>query len=210
MKKIISSTIILLGAALLLGGCNEKQRLSEKMRGVWAGAPEPLTNTGAARASLVRVLNFTPTGENGEGTVVITGYINVDNTMPSTDSIITPLTISASGVVTVTGFYQVKDDDEAVLDLDTSSMTIDVDPDGVKLNYDVLDGTSESQVTKLKGAAAMLATQQVTHAARQVFSNMHLMEDIEVDKNLMSFESGHSDLTFRRQDSSEALNPQQQ
>lgn len=185
----------------MLNSCDSRQKLSEKLQGIWSGTPETLTDTGAAKASMVRMMEFTSTGTSGEGNVTLTAIITVDNTMPTNDSIVTPLTISATGTATITGVYQAKDDDDLMINLDASSLTVNVDPEAVQLNYAVLTGDSGSQTTKLKPAAAMLATQQIDRAARTVFFNLSEIEDIKADNNLLQCEIGHKDLTFRRQPS---------
>lgn len=189
-----------LGAmAVMFTSCDSKQKLSENMKGIWAGAPEQLADTGAAKATVVRTMEFTPTGEAGQGSVTLTAYVTVENTMPANDSIVTPLTITASGTATITGLYQAKDDDEMLLNLDGSSMTVNVDPEAVQLNYDILTGDSAPQLASLKPAAAVLASQQINHAARKVFFNLTEIDDIKIHNDIMDCELGHQDLTFRRQ-----------
>lgn len=198
MKKLTTALLALSGL-IMLNSCDSRQKLSEKLQGIWGGAPEMLTDTGAARASMVRMMEFSSTGTSGEGNITLTAIITVDNTMPTNDSIVVPLTISATGTATITGVYQAKDDDDLMINLDASSLTVNVDPDGVRLNYAVLDGESGSQAAKLKPAAAMLASQQIDRAARSVFFNLSEIEDIKIDKDLLQCEIGHKDLTFRRQ-----------
>lgn len=198
MKKSILP-VLAMGAALMLASCDSRQKLSEELQGVWAGTPEQLTNSGAARATMVRMMEFSSTGDAGEGNVTLTAYITVENTMPANDSIVTPLTISASGTATITGLYQAKDDDDLLLNLDASSLAVNVDPDGVELSYNILSGESGSHLATLKPAAAMLASQQIDHAARNVFFNLSEIEDIKVNNNMLKCEMGHKDLTFRRQ-----------
>lgn len=202
MNKFLFKSVIT-GSALLsifaISSCDSKQKLSEDLSGIWTGQEETLTNTGAARASMVRLLQFTPTGTEGEGDFTMTAYITVDNTMPATDEVVTPLTITASGTATITGVYQVKDDDELILNLDASSLAINVDPDAVELKYNVLTEQSGSEVETLKPAAAVLVNQQIEHAARSAFSNLTEIDDIKISNQLMKCELGHADLTFRRQ-----------
>lgn len=184
---------------LVLSSCDSRQKLSEELQGLWGGTPEQLTSTGAARATMVRMMEFTSTGDAGEGNVTLTAYISVENTMPANDSIVTPLTITASGTATITGVYQAKDDDDLLLNLDASSLSVSVDPEAVELNYDILTGESGSQLASLRPAAAILASQQIDHAARNVFFNLTEIEDIKVNNNMLECEMGHHDLTFHRQ-----------
>lgn len=202
MNKILFKGT-LTAAALLsifaISSCDSKQKLSENLSGVWTGQEEQLTNTEAARASMVRMLQFTPTGTQGEGDFTMTAYITVDNTMPANDSIVTPLSITASGTATITGVYQVKDDDELMINLDASSLAVNVDPEAVELKYNVLTQQSGSELETLKPAAAVLVNQQIERAARAAFSNITEIDDIHISGSMMKCEIGHSDLTFRRQ-----------
>lgn len=199
MKKMIMMSVALAAASLLFSSCDNKEKLSKALNGVWAGAPEQITDTGAAKASMIRSFEFTPTGNSGEGNVTMTVFITVENTMPASDSIVTPLTITATGSATLTGVYQATNDDEIKVNLDASLPTVDVDPDAVQLNYNVLTDASASNVTALKSGAEILVRQQVSHAAQKVFSDLTEIDDIKISRNLMSCEINHKDLTFRRQ-----------
>ncbi len=111
----------------------------------------------------------------------------------------TPLTITASGTAVITGVYNVKDDDEVNLNLDATSLSISVDPEAVKLSYDIIDGNSGSSLEALRPGALRLAQQQINRAAQEVFFNLDEIDDIRIDGDMMSCEIGHKDLNFRRQ-----------
>ncbi len=197
MKNYAILAIALMGAAAL-SGCDSKSKLAKEIQGEWTSAPELLVNTGATRASLVRVAEFDRAADAAEGTVKMTALITVENTIPANDSIVTPLTITASGTAAISGFYTVKDDDELKLNLDASTLSIAVDPEAVKLDYDIIDGRSGSSLEQLRPGALRLARQQINRAAQDVFFNLDEIDDIRIDNNLMSCEIGHKDLTFRR------------
>ena len=188
----------LLALALTMSSCDEKAQLAESIQGEWTGNPEKILDTGAANASMVRVLEFTKGATDTEGTVTMTAMITVENTMPFNDSIVTPLQISASGTATITGVYQAKDDDELLISLDVTSMSVSVDPDAVSLNYNVLTENSAASVDQLKPGASVLATQQINRAAQNAFSNITEIDDIHVKGNMMSCEINKRDLVFSK------------
>jgi hypothetical protein len=188
-----------LAAMLTFSSCDSKQKLSDNLRGTWATDPEAIHDTGAARTTITRLIEFTPSGSNGEGNLTMVAYITVENTVPFNDSIVTPLAITASGTATISGLYQVKDDDDMSLTLDSSSLSVNVDPDAVRLNYNILTENSSSEVVNLTGAAAMLASQQIGHIARNMFFHLTEIEDIKVNNNLMKCELGDVDFVFHRQ-----------
>lgn len=196
MKHTAILALALMGAAAITG-CDSKSKLAQEIQGEWSSTPELLVNTGAARASLVRVMEFNRTGDSTEGTVTMTALITVDNAIPANDSIVTPLTITASGTATITGVYTVRDDDEINVNLDATSLTIAVDPEAVKLSYDIIDGNSGSSLEALRPGAMRLAQQQINRAAQEVFINLDEIDDIRIDNNLMSCEIGHKDLNFK-------------
>ena len=201
MKKftsVICATAAVAGMLTLMTACDTKAKLAESVQGKWTGNPEKMLDTGAASASMVRTLEFTKGAADTEGSVTMTAMITVENTMQSNDSIVTPLQITASGVATITGVYQAKDDDELTISLDATSMNVNVDPDAVKLNYNIATATSAPLVEKLKPGAAILATQQINRAAQNAFSNITEIDDIKIEGSIMRCEINHTYLTFTK------------
>lgn len=200
MKNFILSLTAVCGMAVIMSSCDSRGKLSDSVQGIWAGTPQQIMDTGAAKATITRLMEFTKTDDAGAGNVTLTAYITVENAMAGNDSIVTPLTITASGTASITGAYQAKDDDDILLNLDASSLTVNVDPEAVQLNYDVLTTGSESQLVALKPAAMVLATQQITRAAQSAFFNLKEVEDIDIHGTFMTCELGHQDFTFSRQE----------
>ena len=201
MKKftsVICATAAVAGMLTLMTACDTKAKLAESVQVKWTGNPEKILDTRAATASNVRTLEFTKGAADTEGSVTMTAMITVENTMQSNDSIVTPLQITASGVATITGVYQAKDDDELTISLDATSMNVNVDPDAVKLNYNIATATSAPLVEKLKPGAAILATQQINRAAQNAFSNITEIDDIKIEGSIMRCEINHTDLTFTK------------
>ncbi len=202
VKNMKKSSLLVCAAAvcgLALTSCNSRAKLAQSIQGEWTSNPEKILDTGAAQATVVRILEFTRGATDTEGAVTMSALVTVENTMPFNDSIQTPLTISASGTATITGVYQAKDDDELMISLDATSLSTQVDPEGVVLNYNVVTEESGSAATKLKPAAVVLATQQINRAAQNLFTNIHEIEDIKVRGNLMQCEINHKDLVFSRE-----------
>lgn len=196
-NNILLAGVLALGA--LVCSCDSREKLSEELQGIWAGNPEQLADTGAARATMTRLMEFTKTGEPGSGNVTLTAYITVEYMMAQSDSVVAPLTITASGVASITGVYQAKDDDDVILNLDASSMSVQIDPDAVQLNYNALTGGSSSVPVNLQSGAQVLASQQITRAAQKAFFNLSEIEDIEFHNDYMTCEFGKTKLTFTRQ-----------
>ena len=188
-----------LAAVLTLSSCTGKEKLAREVKGTWSSAPEQIQNTGASQTTMVRVIDFAPAADSAEGTLTMTALITVDNVLPSSDKIDTPLTITASGAATVNGVYQAKDDDDIIINLDYSTLQVSIDPQAVQLNYNILTDNDTSALETLRPGAMQLATKQIEQCARIVFANINEIEDIRIHNDLMSCEMGHKDLSFRRQ-----------
>ncbi len=197
MKKFLIAIASLGICSAIVTSCDSKAKLSESVQGTWTSNPERVLDSGAATASMVRVMSFTSGNTQYEGTVTLTALITVDNSMQANDSLVSPITITASGTATITGAYQIKDDDITV-NLDATSLSIAVDPDAVQLNYNIATGDSEPVMAKLKPNATVLATQQINRAAQNAFFDLTEIEDIKINNNLMSCEINDRDLNFTR------------
>ena len=185
-------------AGLFVVSCDSKARLAEDIEGAWTSTPEQLQSSPGSQSTLVRVLDFRRESGGAEGTVTVKALVTVDNVVGGDNVAEAPMSVTASGVATITGQYQAEDDDDLLITLDYTTMSVSVDPQGVMLSVNPLTNGESPDVETLKPAAVNLATQQVTRAAQTAFSNVAKIEDIKISKNLMSCEIGHKDLTFRK------------
>ena len=167
MKKILIALCCMGAMLTVVSSCDSKGRLAEAVGGEWTGNPERLLDTGAASATMVRMMEFSPGEVATEGTITMTAIITVENTMQFNESAVTPLTITATGTATITGTYQVRDHDDILVGLDATSLSVSVDPDAVQLNYNIISEDSAPMIEKLKPGAAVLATQQIAAYAQE-------------------------------------------
>lgn len=198
MKKVIIALCCMAAGLTVVSSCDSKGRLAEAVEGEWTGNPEKILDTGAATATMVRMMEFSPGEVATEGTITMTAIITVENTMQFNEAVVTPLTITATGTATITGTYQVRDHDDILVGLDATSLSVSVDPDAVQLNYNILSEESAPMVEKLKPGAAVLATQQINRAAQNAFANITEIEDIHVKDNTMRCEIGDRDIVLSR------------
>lgn len=198
MKKVIIALCCMGAMLTVVSSCDSKGRLAEAVKGEWTGNPERMLDTGAASATMVRMMEFSPGEVATEGTVTMTDIITVENTMQFNEAVVTPLTITATGTATITGTYQVRDHDDILVGLDATSLSVSVDSDAVQLNYNIVSEDSAPMVEKLKPGAAVLATQQINRAAQNAFANITEIEDIHIKNNTMRCEIGDRDITFSR------------
>ncbi|MDE6225516.1 MAG: hypothetical protein K2M25_05200, partial [Muribaculaceae bacterium] len=115
------------------------------------------------------------------------------------DAIDNPISFTASGVATISGEWTVEDDDEIAIFLDGSTMKIDVDPDGIVLDYNVLTGTSAPDTTTVKPVLAQMVKKAISGGVETKFFNARKIDDIKIKDNMMSCEIDDYDITLRRQ-----------
>lgn len=198
ITKLIFASLAMTLAGLGLASCDSETRLAKDIQGTWSGNPQQVVDSGASSATATTLIEFVGGSDLREGTVNITALVSVENVTSFNDSVMTPLEITASGTATITGVYQVKDDDEIIVSLDGSSLNVAVDPDAVQLNMNVLTEESDPVTTQLKAGASVLVEQQVRKIANQIFSGVNKIDDIKIHGSLMEAEINHRDLTFSR------------
>ncbi len=198
ITKLIFGSLALAIAGMGLTSCDSETRLGKEIQGTWSGNPRQVVDSGAASATATTLIEFVGGSDVREGTVNLTALVSVENTTSYNDSIVTPLEITASGTATVTGVYQVKDDDEIIISLDGSSLNVAVDPEAVQLNMNVLTEQSSPVAEQLKAGASVLVEQQVRKIATQIFGGINKIDDIKIHGSLMEAEINHTDLTFSR------------
>lgn len=194
MKKVLLLSALV---GLLAVSCDTKTRLVEQIEGSWSSTPEQLQSTPGTQSTVVRVFDFERTPGKTEGTVTMKALITVDNAVGASETLTAPVSVTASGVATISGTYMAKDDDDLLVTLDYSTLNVSVDPQGVALDYNVLTQDSAPDLETLRPGAVRLVTQQITRAAQTIFSNVTEIEDIKINNHLMSCEIGHRDLTLR-------------
>lgn len=196
--KTLSTIALAAIVAASLTSCNQKAALANKIEGTWTGTPERIADASAAYSTLVKTFEFNVSDSGESGTLVITALIDVENTIPGTSANVQPLAVSAAATATVTGQWEAVDDDEVIVTIDPSTLTINLDPSAVLLNYNTVDDTSSSDLTQLKPQAAAIVGRQVNAAVSSNIMGITKIDDIKVTKNILECEIGKADVTLRR------------
>lgn len=198
MKKILYLALPALLLAATVSSCDEKARLASDIEGSWSGTPERVYVSDAASSTITRVFTFVKSDGDAPATVIVNAMFSTEQTVPSTDSIMQPLTITASGNATITGTWSPIDDDEIAIALNHSTMKVDVDPEAVTLEYDVLSADSHPEVEALKPAIAQTVKAHLTRVMTESVFDFAKLDDIKIKGNIMSCEINKKDITFHR------------
>lgn len=205
MKKIA----YLIGAAAccvtLLAGCSGASSLSKNVEGRWAGVPERLFDTDASSATIIETYTFTPSDsvENG-GNVTITSLVSVTGAISGAEGITQPVSLTASGYASISGKWTAVSDDKIDLALDSSTLTVNVDPDVVIVSTNVLSenpDTDSATLTNMKPLLSQSISTQLRKAVGERYGSSMTLNDVSVDSDnaRMKFKIDKITYTLSRQ-----------
>ncbi|MDE5685700.1 MAG: hypothetical protein K2I26_03990 [Paramuribaculum sp.] len=205
MKKILIGAMAL--AAVSLTGCNEAERLASQVEGTWSSTPQMLVNDAGSQATLVETITFERDSAKTGGPVVIVGMVSSTGAMTGSDALVQPFEIAASAKSTVTGRWTAVDDDEIMLALDVANMSVAVDPSGLVISGNVLDGATQSNPEALKPQFASMVEAALRRQLLARYTSMTKLDDVKVKDNgsLLKFEIGKTDYVYSSQNPSAAL-----
>lgn len=204
--KIRSSlvAIAVVSMAALFTSCESKTKLAKSIEGSWTATPERLADDDAVSATSVRIFDFLPdtTTPVTNGQLVMSSMVTITTAADNsgdTDGIMQHYTVSASGVATVTGTWTVIDDDEVRIDVDPSSLTVKVDPQGVEVNVNAITSQTVSVPDSIKPAFAESVKAQIRRLVEKQFFDVSKIDDIEIKDEFMTMEINKRDYSLRRQ-----------
>lgn len=206
MKKTLFTLLplaeLLAVVALLYGCSNLSARLAQDVAGDWQSTPESLSDNGVLTASIVDFYDFGEPGasDNGSytGPLSINGMINITTQIAADSTGVQPTELSASARSSVSGTWTVIDDDEIVVSLDLSTISVDVDPQGVALNVPSLGGR-EPAVDSISANIAASIKASLAQALTLRYGKINHLDDVKVKGNLLKYEIGHEDFVLTRQ-----------
>lgn len=202
-------TNILLGtvvAAVVAGtawSCRSgEQKLADNLPGIWTGTPEAMTDNQAVTATVTDVYYFKPDttadSRHPAGQITLQGMISVSTQIVSEGSVIEPLSLSAAAVSTISGSWAVIDDDEVALSLDPSTLRVDVDPDQILANGNVMGVDGSPSVEAVKPEVARNIENSLRIALTERYGRLNVMDDVKIKGMVMKFELGHTDYVLTR------------
>ncbi|MDE6317590.1 MAG: hypothetical protein K2L73_04240 [Muribaculaceae bacterium] len=195
-KHIIFPAILF--AAVALVSCENKEGLAKKVGGTWQSVPEDIVDTDSINVSLIRSLEFAPL-QDAEGTLVVSAMISVEKYMPQTDSIVSPITVNAAAVASVTGRYEAISYDKIVLEPDASTFSFSVDSAAVSYNYDVLTQNATPEAINLTPQLIEGFNKYLTPVIKASLAKRDTLTNVKLTRTLMDCRIGNEKLTLRLQ-----------
>lgn len=184
MKRILS--ILALPAIVMgLSSCNEKKSLADKLAGTWISAPERIaTDDTRATTTVTATLTFTTdVNTNPGGNVSAAADFSILTGTEAQAAAIQPISVSASGKAYVTGRWEAVDNDEIMVTWDYSTLKVDVAPEAVEMEYDVMTSETEPVDVFLKSRVAKSISSTMTTALSTGLFRSGKIDDIEFSNN---------------------------
>lgn len=201
MKGLILA--LSLAGALSLVSCDKTARLAKELPGSWAGTPENFTDNSAVTATIIETFDIVsdpslvPEKSHG-GSITIIGMLSANTQVLGEAEQIEPLSLTVTGKSMISGTWVAIDDDEVVVNLDPSTLKVEVDPDAVLVNGLMTD-VNGPKIDSLKPSVAATIANSLRIALTNRYTSVRKLDDVKIKGPLMKFEIGHTDYVFTRQ-----------
>ncbi len=190
--KSLLAAVVLPVAALC--GCSSNNQFANEVAGSWASNEMRVDMPAPEIVNITDLFDFTlDEADNASGgTVIVSGQVSVE-TPAQGDEVDMTYAYSASATATMSGTWNVvKDDggvdDEILIMLDPSTLSVNVDPDAVVMRSNILTDEQSPVVDSIPPVLVSKVQTIVTHAAERHFLNFRKLDDVKIDKSVMTFE----------------------
>ncbi len=202
MKSFITSLCLL--ASISLVSCDETARLAKDLQGSWTGTPENFTDNSVITATIIETLDIVSDdsavakGSHG-GTIAVSGMLSATTQVVGDPGLVEPLTLTASAKSLIKGTWTAIDDDEVALILDMSTLTVDIDPEGVAVSNGLLTSSDTPKIDSIRPAISASLAEGMKRALITRYASVRRLDDVKVKGPLLKFEIGKTDYVFTRQ-----------
>lgn len=198
---------LLLSFAWIVMVCLVACDTTPNVEGTWIGAPVRIDSASSADVlgpvadcQVASTFNFVAS-DKSNGTVNITSDITMlDAVDAPVDSPIATYEISVSATASISGTYTFTDDDDMVLTLDYSTLTVHLDPEAITYNQNLLDNTQAPAIDSLRPILADRYRKAITSQIRADYAKYQHMEDVKINNSILTCEVDDRDMSFRKAD----------
>lgn len=196
----------LLGLATLLSvtSCDDTARLAKELPGTWAGTPENFTDNSAITATIIENYTIVSNPDTQQkslrgGDILITGMISSTTQVVSNGSLIEPITLTAAAKSSIEGTWNVIDDDEVAVMLKPETLKVEVDPEAIMVNTNVLSGADSPDIDSLRPQVCANLSQGLSQALVIRYASVKRLDDVKIKGPILKFEIGKTDYVLTRQ-----------
>lgn len=197
VTTVFFTVLAVLFAVTTVSSCSKMPDIA----GAWQATPVRLQIPGASDATATVTVDFGSPEKNNAGAVNLSAVINVHQAVsPDAPAVEQPWLQAIAATASMNGRYMPKedDDDDLLLSLDPSSLTVSVDPSGISYDENLLTGMDSAAVDSLTSATAERWRVLITNAIREEFARYTTIDDVKVHHGeIMSAEVADCDVTLR-------------
>lgn len=195
MKLLYFATILL--SIPFFSSCESYPELD----GSWTGTPDELHIAGISYATAVTSITFQSSPRNsGQGDVTISSLIKAGGPLNQVLSISTPYDIDISATATISGTWSFEEDenDEVLIFLDHSTLSVTIDPETIMFSKNTTDDGDDSSLTEgLRRQIANMYSMSISREMGQHLFKYSKLDDVKVVKSILSFEIDDRHMVFR-------------
>lgn len=203
--KYLTNTfgLIAMAASVAMTSCSSNEK---DIAGSWIGGEERLflNQESLANCQATSRFTFTPDqGSNDEGKIDIFTDVVIQDAVPSNDSIVSTYEITVTGTAKISGTYVFEDDDDIIITLDSKTLDIAVDPEGVAFASNVITDQETPAVEPLsRKDLATKYSRQLRGAVTELYGRYVKIDDVKIHDATMSCEIQDKPCSLRRIDNS--------
>lgn len=199
VKYILGGALLMMGAALV--SCSRKS----EFLGQWtAETPQDITRQvpSASAATSQISINFTlndSLGSRRGGSVMLSSVISATQPVEPGVGIDQAYEVNVAATATQAGTwrYDGDSDDDLIISLNPSSLSVDIDNNGVTFTQNLLTGAEQPMIDSLTNATANQWKVELTQAMRSEFSRFTKLDDVKVDKHgVLTLETENPETTL--------------
>ena len=192
MKRNLLFTLAA-AALTLFTACDSKTELAGKVAGTWGSNPQMLANEVASQSTIIETFNFVRDSTSAGGSVIVSGMISLTGTVNESNALVQPLTATAAARSTISGTWQVVDDDEIILTLNPQSLSVEVDPQGVVMSVNEISGTDSADTDALRPQLAETIRRNIMRELQSRYMMYGHLDDAKVydSGSSLKFEIDH-------------------
>lgn len=193
---------LMLAALMLVGlcSCDESKKLASKLEGSWTGAPERLTDNAFGATTTIDTYTFTPDAaiKNG-GQVLISTMLSVNGGIDQSQGVMQPFSLSAAASASVNGTWQAVDDDEVNLNIDVTTLSVEIDPKAVVLTMNMLNTDTSAATDSIKPQVMEHIKNRITQDLQNKYFALKRIDDVKIKGDVLEFEISSHDYYLTRQ-----------
>lgn len=203
MKKILFLLAPVAVMASVLFSCESRSKVINEVAGSWSTAPMQLSNDADGQTSVIDNLVFMAYNEKSEaaGTLMISSALSVQKAAGASASVAQPFAVSVSATACISGTWRMVDDDEIMIDFDSNSLKVQVDPDMVELLMNPLSGAEQPAIDSLKPQTASFYAMQLKSEMLAHYAAYSRLDDVKVKEKgeVLQIEVNDRDIVLHRQ-----------